>query len=349
VNPRPTSSDDRDFFEPANPQDPGGVAAAAHSEDVRRLGHLLPKSIFLGTSSWSFPGWNGIVYGGSFTESQLARAGLAAYAMHPVLRTVGIDRSFYQPLGATTYSNYAAQVPESFRFVTKAPAEITDAVLRGEHGVADAPNPHFLDAKRALDRFVGPAMEGLGAKAGPLVFQFSPIPRDVLQPGDAVHALIDRIGAFIEALPKSAGGIAPTYAVELRNAELLTPRLVRVLRQAGARLCLSVHARMPEAARQSAALRTMDGAPEEGDEWRLKGPLVVSWNLHVGLRYEEAKRRYAPFDRLLDADILTRGTLAHLIHVALRSGQPAFVIANNKAEGCAPASCVELARAVVAR
>jgi hypothetical protein len=75
----------------------------------------------------------------------------------------------------------------------------------------------------------------------------------------------------------------------------------------------------------------------------------VRWNLHAGFRYDEAKTRYAPFDRLLDADILTRGTLAHLIHVAIRSGQPAFVIANNKAEGSAPLSCIELAKAVVAR
>jgi hypothetical protein len=73
----------------------------------------------------------------------------------------------------------------------------------------------------------------------------------------------------------------------------------------------------------------------------------VRWNLRAGLRYEDAKNRYAPFDRLLDADLITRGTLAHLAHVAIRSDQPAFIIVNNKAEGSAPLSCIELARAIV--
>jgi hypothetical protein len=119
------------------------------------------------------------------------------------------------------------------------------------------------------------------------------------------------------------------------------------LRDCGVRLCLGLHARMPEAARQSAALRAMDGDPEEGDDWRMKGPLVVRWSLHAGLRYEQARSRYAPFDRLIDPDIPTRGTLAHLVHVAIKSGQTSYVIANNKAEGSAPLSMIELARAVV--
>jgi uncharacterized protein YecE (DUF72 family) len=194
-----------------------------------------------------------------------------------------------------------------------------------------------------------PALAGLGNKAGPLVFQLAPLPRELLRTPDDRHAIVERVGAFIARLPQRVDGAAPLYAIEPRNAELLTPRFVRMLRDVGARLVVSLHARMPEASRQSAALRAMDGAPEEGDHWRLKGPLVVRWSLHAGLRYEEAKRRHAPFDRILDADIPTRGTLAHLIHVALRSGQDAYVIVNNEAEGCAPATCVELARAVVAR
>jgi hypothetical protein len=81
----------------------------------------------------------------------------------------------------------------------------------------------------------------------------------------------------------------------------------------------------------------------------MKGPLIVRWNLAPGFRYDEAKNRYAPFDRLIDPDIPTRGAVVHLIRVALRSGQQSFVIANNKAEGSAPLTLLELARAVVAR
>ena len=324
----------------------GAVAPAWLDEGLFRLGRQLPSSVHLGTSSWSFPGWRDIVYSRHYTEAQLARHGLTAYAQHPLLRTVGIDRGYYQPLAVADFARYASQVPPEFRFLVKAPALVSDAVTRRERGAPAEANPHFLDAAAAVDHFVAPALEGLGERAGPLVFQLPPMPREWIQ-GEAAVSTIERIGNLLGQLPRALGGIVPVYAVELRNPELLTPRFVRMLRARDARLCIGIHARMPPAARQSAALHAMDATEEEGDDWRLKGPLVARWSLATGFRYEEAKTHYAPFDRLVDPDIPTRGTLAHLIHVALKSAQPSFVIVNNKAEGCAPLSAIELARAVV--
>jgi uncharacterized protein YecE (DUF72 family) len=346
----PAASTESLFDEELPPDDAVGgnaVAPAWLDESLFRLGRQLPESVYLGTSSWSFPGWQGIVYSREHTEAQLARHGLAAYAQHPLLRTVGIDRGFYQPLAVADYARYARQVPEGFPFVVKAPALVTDAVTRRERGTPAEANPHFLDAAAARDQFVLPAIEGLGAHAGPLVFQLPPLPREATQ-ADAAPATIERIGLMLADLPTHVGDIAPIYGVELRNAELLTPRFVRMLRENGVRLVIGIHARMPPAARLSAALHAMDADDTEGDEWRMKGSLIVRWNLAPGFRYDEAKNRYAPFDRLIDPDIPTRGALVHLIRVALRSGQPSFVIANNKAEGSAPLTLLELARAVLA-
>ncbi|MFN7573225.1 MAG: DUF72 domain-containing protein [Betaproteobacteria bacterium] len=324
------------------------VEAAAAGEDLLRLGRRLPRGVYLGTSSWSFPGWRGLVYRDERAEADLARHGLSAYAQHPVLRAVGLDRGFYRPLSRSDYARYAAQVPPAFRFLIKAPAAVTDAVVRGDGGAPAADNPHFLDVAAATETFVLPALAGLGEKAGPLVFQLSPLPRPWLR-DEALVALVERLGAFFAALPQTVDGRAPLYALELRNGQLLTPRLVRSLRAVGVRLCLGLHAKMPDVQRQSSALRAMDASDDDGEAWRLKGPLVVRWSLHAGLRYEEARQRYAPFDRLMDVDVFTRGTLAHLIHVAQRSGQPAYVIVNNKAEGSAPLTCIELAQAVVGK
>jgi len=323
------------------------IAPPVFDDTLSRLGRRLPAGVFLGTSSWSFPGWEGCVYGGRFAEAQLARFGLPAYAAHPVLRTVGIDRGFYQPLAPEAYRRYAHQVPENFRFLVKAPALLTAATLRAADGASASANVHFLDPTAARELFIEPGLQGLGAKCGPLVFQFSPLPRELFSSTGTAHALIEKMGAFFNDLPRVAADQTPIYAVELRDAELLTPRFVRMLRSTGTRLCLGVHARMPEVTRQAAALRKLDAEETEGTEWKLAGPLVVRWNLQAGFRYDDAKNRYAPFDRIIDPDIVTRGTLAHLIHVALRSAQPAFVIVNNKAEGSAPLSCIELARAVV--
>ena len=68
--------------------------------------------------------------------------------------------------------------------------------------------------------------------------------------------------------------------------------------------------------------------------------LVARWMLHRGFAYEAARERYAPFDRLIDPDPTTREAIAQLIAGA---ALPAFVIINNKAEGSAPRSVVELA------
>jgi hypothetical protein len=74
----------------------------------------------------------------------------------------------------------------------------------------------------------------------------------------------------------------------------------------------------------------------------------VRWNLRAGLRYAQAKDRYAPFDRLVDEDPDTRRALAQLARAALFAGQPIWIIANNKAEGSAPLTLLELHQALAA-
>jgi hypothetical protein len=71
--------------------------------------------------------------------------------------------------------------------------------------------------------------------------------------------------------------------------------------------------------------------------------LLVRWMLHPGQRYEEAKTRYQPFDRIVDDDRHNRQTITSLCLAALAAGHPAFVIANNKAEGSAPCTVFRLA------
>tara|TARA_B110000116_G_scaffold252820_1_gene249041 strand:- start:988 stop:1329 length:342 start_codon:yes stop_codon:yes gene_type:complete len=74
--------------------------------------------------------------------------------------------------------------------------------------------------------------------------------------------------------------------------------------------------------------------------------LVVRWMLHAGLRYQAAKDRYQPFDRLVDEDQPSREGIAVAVLDALVAERPAFVIANNKAEGSAPLSVFRLAERI---
>lgn len=316
-----------------------GVLPAVATQDTLDVAAALPASVRLGTSSWSFPGWRGIVYGEDYSQSKLARDGLSAYGAHPLLRSVSIDRSFYAPLTVTDYLRYAQQVPDHFRFIVKAPALVTDASVRGERGEPVSANPCFLNAELAAREFVEPCLAGLGSKAGALVFQFPPLPDQLL--ADPA-AFVERLTAFLAALPplpKPAVGDGPCYAIEIRDAILLTPRFVRTLRAAGVRYCVGLHARMPDPLRQAAALALMDGeAPA--------GPLIVRWSLHSGFKYEQAKARYEPFDKLVDEDPHTRVTLAELAARYAMAGQPVLITTNNKAEGSAPLTCAKLAQAI---
>ena len=81
----------------------GKVAPAPVAPELAALAHAMPPRLHLGTSSWSFPGWKGLVWAGDHAESKLAKEGLTAYAEHPLLTSVSLDRAFYRPLGASEY------------------------------------------------------------------------------------------------------------------------------------------------------------------------------------------------------------------------------------------------------
>ena len=316
------------------------VAAAAVDAATRAIAATLPDRIRLGTSSWSFPGWTGLVYaprgGRPESEQRLAREGLAAYAAHPLVRTVSLDRTFYAPLSAAEFARYAAHVPAGFRFVVKAPQAFTDPVVRkAGSGVAARDNPSFLDAATAAATFVTPTVTGLGDAAGPLVFQFPPLGRRLVA---NVRPTAGRVAAFLAALPEMVAGRRPLYAVEVRDPELACDEFAAAIRAAGAVPCLAIHARMPPVADQARALG-LDAASDL--------PLVARWNLHAGRRYDEAKADYAPFDRLVEEDLPTRTALASLARAAAAAGRDVFITINNKAEGSAPLSVAKLAAAIV--
>ncbi|MEO7405258.1 MAG: DUF72 domain-containing protein, partial [Burkholderiales bacterium] len=217
------------------------VAPASVRPEHQRLAVALPATLHLGTSSWAFPGWASIVYGGATSEAVLARQGLTAYSQHPLLSSVAIDRSFYAPLTTAQFAEYAAQVPRAFRFVTKAPATVTDPLVREVRGKPTGANPDFLNAAKAIDEFLGPALEGLGAKAGVLLFQLSPAPN--LRTGSAV--MLERLAPFLEAVCAEAHRSAAVIAIEVRDRSLVSPRLAEVLNTTGARYSFSIHGRMP--------------------------------------------------------------------------------------------------------
>jgi uncharacterized protein YecE (DUF72 family) len=302
-----------------------GVRPAAQPAEILDLAAHLPAGVHLGGSTWSFPGWAGLVYDRPYPTARLAREGLAAYARHPLLRAVGIDRTHYQPLPAEDLASYAAAVPDGFLFLVKAHEACTLAQYpdHPRYGAERGqPNPRFLDPAYATAEVVAPYAEGLGDKGGALLFQFAP---QELGPPRRFAA---RLQAFLAALPQG-----PQYAVELRNRELLTADYAAALAATGACHCLNVHPRMPDV-RVQAHLAGVAA-----------GPMTLGrWLVSAGDTYEAASKRFAPFNRLQAPDPTARRALAELASEAIAANRRFLLTVNNNAEGSAPLSIAALVR-----
>jgi uncharacterized protein YecE (DUF72 family) len=312
------------------PADPGDAVRTLAAALQRRHGDRL----HLGTSSWHFPGWTGLVWQRAHAHTELSRQGLAAYARHPLLNCVSLDRAFYRTLETAQYAALAAQSGPRLRFIVKAAAMVSDALLRDPaDGRALQPNPLFLDPRAALELCVLPAVQGLGDRLGVLVFQLSPLPATWLHDLPALHRRLQALfEAVVPALP-----VGTLAALEVRDAALLTPALAGLLKAHGVRYCLGLHDRLPLIDQQLPMLRA--GWP---------GDLVCRWNLQRGLRYAQARDSWAPFDRLRAPDPATRHALARVMAGTLNAGHRVFVSVNNKAEGSAPLSVLALAEALLA-
>jgi uncharacterized protein YecE (DUF72 family) len=303
---------------------------------ARRLAAALPPTVRMGTSSWSFPGWKGMVWRGEHAEQVLSREGLNAYGEHPLLRAVGVDRTFYAPVTDDVLADYARRVPDDFRFLVKASEALTwkRFPAHARYGArAERDNPDFLSVGYARDLVVQPFVEGLGPKGGVLLFQFSPQSAKSL---GTVEGFAERLHRFLVDLPALPDGQA--YGVEVRTPALLGEHLSEALLAAGAYPCLNVIRGMPDIDEQAARL----------DLFRFDR-LFIRWMLTRGLSYEQARTSFAPFDKMAAPDVVNRDRVAGLVEAYARQGQAALVIVNNKAEGSAPLSIFKLAERLLAQ
>jgi uncharacterized protein YecE (DUF72 family) len=182
-------SDQFSLFESEAAPDPSVESVARVHAEARAIAADLTDDIRFGTSSWSFPGWKGIVYSGPVSAAAIARDGLRQYARHPLLRTVGIDRSYYAPIPMADLRRYAEQLPDGFKGCAKTPASVTSTVI-GPPG-SDTPNPHFLSVDRLIEEQLIPFAAAFRDHAGPFVIEFPPLPRrSQMEPADFLARVV---------------------------------------------------------------------------------------------------------------------------------------------------------------
>ena len=320
-------SDQLQLFETeAEPQPPNRfreVLAASHAE-ARALAEQLPPDLHFGTSSWSFPGWAGIVYSSERSTTSLAREGLREYAQHPLLTTVGIDRSYYAPVPIEDLRSYADQLPGGFRCCIKAPAGVTAFTLGPPGGRAER-NADFLSTDRLESDLLEPLSAAFARHTGPIILEFPPFARALqLEPA----AFLDRLDRFLGALPQGF-----EYCVELRDSRLLTAGYARMLAGHGVAHTFNHWSAMPALAEQAMVV-----APEDP-------PFsVVRLLLKPGTWYEDQRDAFRPFNRIVEPDPAMRRTVVAIAGRALKRKKRVYILVNNKAEGSSPLTVLALAR-----
>ncbi|MFN2385989.1 MAG: DUF72 domain-containing protein [Thermoanaerobaculia bacterium] len=317
-----------DLFATDTARKPSSRRSAERLEEERaratEIAACLPEALRFGTSSWSFPDWEGLVYPARWTAAELARNGLREYVLHPLLRTVGIDRSYYAPIPAEDLERYAAQLPPGFPCCAKAPEAVTSPVLGDRTRGPLAENPDFLRPRRFVEEMIEPFRAHFAEHTGPFVIQLPPAPPAFRLPPDRFARALEE---FLSALPRGF-----RYAVELRDASLLTDEYAAVLRRHGAGHVYNYAAAMPLPAEQAFIAR-----PEAAHF------MLIRLLLPPGTRYMERRDALWPFVKAGEPDPVMREQVVDLVRRGLSTGNPVYVLVNNKAEGCAPLTVRALA------
>jgi len=285
-----------------------------------RIEKLSRAGIYVGTSSWKYPGWKGLVYKETYpSEKAFKELSLKEYGH--AFSAVGVDHSYYAAPTPTQLRLYDKQTHPDFRFVFKAPDQVT--VIQypklARYGTkAGLQNPHFLDPAVLQDTFLEP-LKILGPKTGAIVFEFSKFRTGTIESGTA---FVNQLSRFLSAIRKITD---IPLAVEIRNKNWLVADYLKVLRENHV----------------AHVFNSWTDMPEISEQWNRSLPFklpfaVVRLLLKPGTAYQTAVTEFSPYDRLQILLTETRKAAARIIDESRSTNKKTYLLVNNRFEGCAP-------------
>ncbi|MGH7146827.1 MAG: DUF72 domain-containing protein [Nitrospiraceae bacterium] len=278
--------------------------------------------IKFGTSTWTYEGWQGLVYHRQYAKTKFSQECLGEYCQYlhngePLFRTVGNDSTFYRPPTANQLRRYLNQIPEGFEMCFKVWEELTipSYARQARYGPrAGQPNPRFLDAQLFKDLVLTPYRDAkFEPHTGPFLFEFQ-------RHGMSTEEFVGKLDGFFAQLPKDF-----RYAVEIRNAGLLGPHYHAMLSQHGVAHVYNHWSYMPPLVEQH---RRLESFTAPFTVLRLLTPLKMS--------YEQAKKRADPYSKIVGELSEMRQDTVSLVKQAVAENRRAYVLVNNRSEGCAP-------------
>jgi uncharacterized protein YecE (DUF72 family) len=302
----------------------------------KRVAALASQGIYIGTSSWKYEGWLGLIYSPEkylryFKEGppknlkgRFEKTCLAEYAQ--TFKTVCLDAGFYQFPSTQMLEGYFSQVPMDFRLSIKVTEDITilrfpDLPRYGSR--AGQANPRFLNADLFVTSFLGP-LEPYRERVGTIIFEFCHF-----HPGDWERGreFVAHLDAFLGKLPKGWD-----YSVEIRNESLLHPRYFEVLKSHNVAHTFNSWSRMPPVVEQVRAVGS-----ETADF------VTARFLLKPGRSYEQAVKAFQPYREIREPNLEAREGLLQLLKPERFTGtRRRYIYVNNRLEGSAPWTIVAM-------
>jgi len=302
---------------------------------AKAVRELAQKGIYIGTSSWKYPGWCGMLYEsarydyrGKFAMTRFERNCLEEYAA--VFKTVSVDAAFYKFPERNFLETIMGQAPGDFQFSFKVTDTITIKKFPNlpKFGMrAGEINRDFLNVDLFAEAFLK-TCEPYRSKVGLLMFEFGRI----YKADFSVAGFSQALDTFFGNLPKDW-----PYGIEIRNRDFLTPEYFGVLAKHGVTHVYNSWTDMPSVSEQMA----MPGS--------VTNPNLVAarFLMTPGRKYDESLKLFQPYDRLREPDEDARKAGAALIVGGERyePRRKTFVYVNNRLEG----NALETIAAMIAR
>lgn len=291
---------------------------------------LIPDNIKFGTSTWTYPGWKGLVYQNEYSSEQDFKNNcLKEYVKFPIFRSVGIDHSFYKPLSAKQVQMYLRMMSPRIRPCSKVWEQITipqfpDHPRYGtKRGLI---NPNFLNLELFKDKVLSCFQQiDFIRSTGPFIFQFPTISSSLF----SKEAFFEKLDVFLNELPTIF-----RYAIEVRNPDFLTTDYFSILNNHSCTHCFNHWNYMPTLKEQMKAAAKAGGLKANFFVARLLTPRNIS--------YQIAVERFHPYSKLQQPNHEMRKDVVTLLKRVINRGGEAFVIVNNRAEGNSPMTINEI-------
>jgi uncharacterized protein YecE (DUF72 family) len=168
--------------------------------------------IYTGIGGWTYEPWRGVFY-----PEGLPHARELAYAVAH-LTSIEVNGTFYRTQTPATFRKWASEVPDDFVFSLKGPRYAVNRRVLAEAG-------------DSIKRFLDSGVTELGARLGPLLWQFTPYKK--FDEAD--------FGKFLELLPAKFDGHSLRHVVEVRNDSFKTPAFIALLRRFGVAVVYAEH------------------------------------------------------------------------------------------------------------